>query len=89
MKNATLPSLRVDQGFREQAESVLNEGETLSAFMEEAVRYQIQRRTIQREFIAKAMRAKADAERTGIYHSAEDVLAELREIIDNAKQSKA
>ena len=33
MKNATLPSLRVEPELREAAESVLLAGETLSAFI--------------------------------------------------------
>ncbi len=38
MKSATLPSLRVDPALREAAEAVLEEGETLSSFVEQAVR---------------------------------------------------
>ena len=44
MKNATLPSLRVEPELREAAESVLLAGETLSAFIETSVRETIERR---------------------------------------------
>ena len=38
MKTATIPSLRVDPALREAAESVLDQGETLSSFVETALR---------------------------------------------------
>ena len=38
MKTATLPSLRVEPELRDAAESVLQAGETLSSFVETAVR---------------------------------------------------
>ena len=41
MKTASLPSLRVDPQLRRDTESVLNEGESLSQFIEEAVRGQV------------------------------------------------
>ena len=44
MKNATLPPLRVDSELHAAAESVLQEGETLSGFVLEAVRLNIERR---------------------------------------------
>jgi hypothetical protein len=41
MKSATIPSLRVTPDLRAAAESVLEEGETLSAFVETSLRRQI------------------------------------------------
>ncbi|WP_422392603.1 YlcI/YnfO family protein [Mycetohabitans rhizoxinica] len=38
MKTATLPALRVEPTLRHAVEDVLNENETLSAFMESALR---------------------------------------------------
>ena len=49
MKNATLPPLRVDSELRAATESVLQEGETLSGFVLEAVLLNIERREAQRE----------------------------------------
>jgi predicted transcriptional regulator len=82
MKTATLPSLRVEPEFRDRAESVLKDGETLSAFMEEAVRKQVEIRKSQAEFIARGLAARDESKRTGIYHRAEDVLAELKSMLD-------
>ena len=64
MKTATLPSLRVDPELREAAESVLQEGETLSGFIEASVRETIERRRTRAEFIARGLtpprRSEAD-----------------------------
>ncbi len=85
MKTATIPSLRVAPELRAAAEEVLAEGETLSAFVEHALRVQIQRRNVQREFIERGLAARDDAARTGVYHDADDVMRELEAIIDAAK----
>ncbi|MDO9635537.1 MAG: YlcI/YnfO family protein [Thiobacillus sp.] len=77
MKDATLPPLRVDRALRSAAESVLREGETLSSFVLEAVRLNIERREAQREFIARGLAARDEARATGVYVSAEDMLARL------------
>ena len=82
MKSSTFPSLRVEPELREAAESVLLDGETLSGLIETAVRETIQRRRVQTEFIARGLRAREDAERTGAHHSAESVHAELQRRLD-------
>ncbi len=84
MKTATIPSLRVDPELRAAAESVLKEGETLSAFVENSVRRQIDYRRTQAEFIARGLASREEAKRTGEYYSAEFVLAELKEMLDEA-----
>jgi len=85
MKTATIPSLRVDPELRTAAESVLKEGETLSAFVENSLRAQIHYRKTQAEFIARGLASLAEAERTGVYYSSEDVLKMMREKLDRAK----
>lgn len=55
MKTATLPSLRVDPQLREAAESVLQEGEMLSGFIEASVRETLERRRTRAEFIARGL----------------------------------
>jgi hypothetical protein len=77
MKNATLPPLRVDSATRAAAESVLRQGETLSGFVLEAVRLNIERRETQREFIARGLLARDEARASGKYVSAENMLARL------------
>lgn len=85
MKTATLPSLRVDPELRQAAESVLNEGESLSSFMEESLRASITRRQLQREFIARGLAACEEARRTGVYFSSDQVLTELEEMLRDAE----
>jgi predicted transcriptional regulator len=79
MKTATIPSIRVEPAFRERAEAVLREEETLSSFVETALTEAIERRIMQRDFIARGLASHAKAERTGIYHSADSVHKELAE----------
>ncbi|CAN5290524.1 YlcI/YnfO family protein [soil metagenome] len=78
MKTATFPSLRVASELRESAESVLRAGETLSSLIETAVRETIHRRRTQDEFIARGLQASAEAQRSGVYHPAAEVHAELQ-----------
>ena len=88
MKTATLPSLRVEPEFRDRAESVLREGETLSAFMEEAVRKQVEIRKSQAEFIARGLASLEEAERTGVYYTTDDVLSMMQRKLDAAKAAR-
>lgn len=82
MKTATIPSLRVDPELRAAAESVLKKGETLSAFVENSLRAQINFRQTQAEFIARGLASLAEAERTGVYYSSEEVLGELKDMLE-------
>ena len=88
MKTASMPSLRVDPELRQDAESVLRDGETLSSFMEQALRSSIQSRRVQKEFIARGLTSRDEAKRTGEYYVAEDVLVEMQEMLSQA-QTKA
>jgi hypothetical protein len=82
MKTATLPSLRVEPELRAAAESVLRQGETLTSLMETAMRETIHKRRAQDEFIARGLRSSEEAKRTGIYHPASEVIAELERRLD-------
>lgn len=85
MKTATFPSLRVEPELREAAESVLEEGESLSSFIEASVRETIERRRTRAEFIARGLASREEARRTGVYIPAEQVHAELKQMLDEAK----
>lgn len=89
MKTATLPSLRVDPELRAAAESVLEEGESLSAFVESSVKAQIHFRKTQAEFIARGLASLAESERTGIYFTSEEVLSELKGMLDAKRAGSA
>lgn len=85
MKTATIPSVRVEPEFRAEVESVLAEGESLSEFVEASVRASVERRRVQAEFIARGLRSRDDAKRTGDYVDADDVVAGLQRKLDAAR----
>ncbi len=89
MKNATLPPLRVDSELRAAAESVLQEGETLSGFVLEAVRLNIERREAQREFIARGLAAREEGKRSGRYVSSDEMLKRLDKSLAKARVKQA
>lgn len=85
MKSATLPPLRVAPELREAAESVLQEGESLSSLMEKSLRGEVNRRRNQAEFIARGLAARDEARRTGAYYTAEESLAGLDAVLARHK----
>lgn len=87
MKSSSFPSLRVEPELREAAESVLRDGETLTGLIESSVRETIQRRRAQSEFIARGLRSREEAQRAGVYHSAESVHVELQQRLDARRKS--
>ena len=89
MKSATFPSLRVDPDLREAAEDVLEEGESLSSFVEQSVRAQIERRRTQEEFIARGLASREKARRSGKYISSTIVLKGLESRLTKAKKKSA
>lgn len=82
MKTATIPPLRVTPELREAAESVLQEGETLSSFVESSLVRQIEFRKAQRAFIARGLVSRDKARKSGGYVSKEESLAALDAILD-------
>lgn len=86
MKTAALPSIRVEPELREEAEAVLRDGETLSAFMEESVRSSIRRRAMQKEFLARGLQALKDIEEGAETFSADEVHAGLEAMLEKAEQ---
>ena len=85
MKTATLPSLRVEPELRKAAEAALHEGESLSSFMEQSLRDEVNRRRMQAEFVKRGLAAREEAKRTGVYYTADEVHAELREMLHEAE----
>lgn len=88
MKTASIPSLRVAPELREAAESVLREGETLSSFVEQSLRANIEHRRAQQAFLARGLTARDEARRTGAYIPAEEVLSELDGMLARAESAK-
>ena len=85
MKTATIPAVRVDPEFRSEIEAVLAEGESLSEFVEMSVRAGVERRRVQAEFVARGLRAREVARRTGDYVDADVVVDGLQRKLDAAR----
>ena len=88
MKTATFPSLRVDPALRQAAEEVLQEGESLSSFVEHSVRAQIERRKAQDEFITRGLASREKARRTGAYVASREVVKGLASQLAKSKAKK-
>jgi hypothetical protein len=88
-KTSSFPPLRVNEEVRTAAEAALVEGETLSGFVLESIQYNIQRRAMQQEFVARGLAARDEARRTGKYVSAEDVLASLDKTLARSRKAAA
>ncbi len=89
MKTTTIPPLRVSPKLRRQAEAVLNDGETLSGFVLDAVTRSIEYRNLRQEFIARGLASAARASNSGRYVTADRVVAKLARRLAKAKQSAA
>jgi len=85
MKTATIPALRVEPKLREAAQSVLSDGETLSSFVEESLRNNIERRLHNQAFIARGLASRDEAKISQEYYAADDVLAELSAMLKQAQ----
>lgn len=85
MKTATFPPLRVEPELRQAAEQVLNDGESLSSFVEQAIAASIEHRLAQREFIARGLRARDEARVSGVYVGSSAVLGRLENMLARAK----
>jgi predicted transcriptional regulator len=88
-KTATLPAIRISPALRAQAEHLLGEGETLSAFIVESLEHNIDRRRMQREFIARGLAAADSARAQNRYTPAATVMRRLKAQIDKAKREQA
>ena len=88
MKTATMPALRVQPELRQAAEEMLQPGETLSGFVEESLRRNVERRQAQQAFIARGLASRDAAKKSGKYVPAETMLAKLAAKIESAGSVK-
>ena len=88
MKTATFPPLRTTPELRQAAEQILGEGETLSSFVEQAIRETVARRQHQQEFIARGLRSRDEARQSGKYVSSDTVINKLEQMLTNAKAGR-
>lgn len=77
-KESILPQVRVEQEFRTQVEAMLLPGESLSDFVENAVRQALDYRRYSQDFHARTQLSLERYLATGQSHSSQDVLNELR-----------
>lgn len=89
MKSATLPAVRVEASLREEIEQALNEGESLSAFVEASVRESLRRRVEQSEFIKRGIASLQSARKSGKSISADTAVRKLEERLAKARASQA
>ena len=82
MKTAQLPPVRVEQSVRDEIESVLRQGESLSQFVENAAVQAAQRRKSQQEFLARGRESLKRAKKCGEYYSAKDALDAMQARLD-------
>ena len=85
----TIPSLRVNKELHDAVEAALTEGETISSFLLESIQFNIQRRAMQLEFVARGLAAWDEARSTGNYVSVEEMLAGLDKTLEKARKAAA
>ncbi len=89
MKTSTLPSVRVEPELRDQVESILLDGESLSEFVEASVRDSVNRRLAQAEFVKRGLKSLQDAKKTGEYVSVDSMVQNLKARLAKARAQKA
>ena len=89
MKTATIPPIRVAPEFRIEVEGVLEQGETLSEFVENAVRQTVLKRKNQAEFLRRGITAIEETKRAGGGIPAETVVAKLEAKLAVARRTQS
>lgn len=77
MKDAVIPQVRVETELRASLDAVLRPGETLTEFVEAAVRNAVEYRRVQSDFASRCDASLANNERTGASLPADQVIAKL------------
>lgn len=85
MKNSIIPAVRVSPELRESAEELLREGESLSSFVEESVRRNVEFRVTQKAFVNRALESALRAKQTGAYVPVSETLRKVSDRIQEAK----
>ncbi len=87
MKTAVIPQIRVEPELRADLESVLQQGETLTDFVETSVRKAIAFRRVQTAFLERAQQASEEFHRTGVSVPMETALAQLQHKLDAKRKN--
>lgn len=88
MKSASIPAVRVPPELRQAAEELLQSGETLSSFVEEAVRRNIEFRQAQQAFIKRGLASSEATRQRGEYVASSVVLDKLAQRLDQARKQQ-
>lgn len=86
MKSAVIPQVRIEPELRAELKAVLQEGETLSEFVEASVRSAVSFRRVQARFHPLGQAAWKHYQDTGESLSAAEVLAKLQAKLDNKRK---
>ena len=89
MKTAAIPAVRVPPELRQAAEDVLQAGETLSGFVEEAVRRNVEFRQAQMAFVERGLTSANAARKSGKYVSSAAILGKLSRRLEKARKRRA
>ena len=82
MKTAQLPPVRVAPAIRAEIEAVLQEGESLSEFVESSAIEAARRRKAQADFLVRGRASLVEAKRTGELYEADSTLENMRKRLD-------
>lgn len=85
-RSATLPPIRVEPETKARLEAVLREGESLTQFIENAVRREAEFRAEQNAAVARAKKALRSADKEVGLMTAEDFLAGMNRRAKQAQQ---
>jgi hypothetical protein len=85
MKNATIPAVRVEPELRSEIEALLDEGESLSQFVESAVRARVAQRRHDAEFMARGLAAVQRVKQGGPVRQPDEVVAALERRLQQAR----
>lgn len=86
MKSAVIPQVRVEPALRAELESVLQQGETLSGFVEASVRNAVAFRRVQLQFHGRGQAAWEHFQDTGVSTPTDEVLAKLQAKLDTKRK---
>jgi len=88
MKTAAIPAVRVPPELRQAAEELLQAGETLSGFVEESVRRNVEFRRAQKVFIERGMASAVAARKSGKHVSSAAILGKLARRVEKARKGR-
>jgi len=88
MKTAAIPAVRVPPELRQAAEDLLQAGETLSGFVEEAVRRNVEFRQAQKAFIERGLASGEAARKSGKYVTSTALLGKLSRRLEKARKRR-